>query len=66
MAQREVSEAIVKGHRLSCPLCKGKRFWQRKTLMNTAGLSFFGWEFANKAAKNYVCDGCGYVYWFLE
>ena len=38
----------------------------RTTLMNTKGVTFFGLEWANKAANNYVCDRCGYVLWFLD
>ncbi len=34
--------------------------------MNTKGATFFGFEWANKEATNYVCDQCNHVLWFLE
>lgn len=33
--------------------------------MNTKGMTFFKLDWANKEAENYICDSCGYVYWFL-
>ncbi len=55
-----------KGHALKCPICGGEKFWTRKTLMNTAGATFLGVEWANKKADNFICDNCDYVIWFLE
>ena len=55
----------IKGHELACPICGGGDFWERETLMNTAGATCLGFDWANKTATNYVCDHCGYVYWFL-
>jgi hypothetical protein len=61
-----VEERFVQGNRLACPVCASTMFWTRKTLMNTAGLSFFDLDWADRRAINYVCDHCGYVFWFLE
>jgi len=60
------TERIVAGHELRCPVCAHDRFWKRKTLMNTPGLTFFGMEWANRQAENFVCDRCGHVLWFLR
>lgn len=62
----EAKEISVQGNKLECPICKNDKFWPKETLMNTPGLTFFGLEWANKAATNYICDSCGYVYWFLN
>lgn len=62
---QESGEHEVKGHRLTCPICGQNRFWTRKTLMNTNAMTFFGLDWANKRADNYICDDCGYVLWFL-
>lgn len=51
---------------LKCQICGYDKFWHRETLMNTAGATFLGFDWANKAADNYVCDKCGYVHWFLQ
>jgi len=60
------SKRTVAGHDLICPVCGHDRFKKRRTLMNTPGLTFFGVEWANKQADNFVCDSCGHVLWFLR
>jgi len=62
---REVKEYKIQGNKLVCPVCQHTKFWTRKTLMNTVGLTFFDLDWANRRATNFVCDHCGYVYWFL-
>ncbi len=57
---------VVGGWDLECPICGHREFWKRKTLMNTPGLTFFGVEWANRQADNYVCDACGHVLWFVR
>ncbi len=64
--KQESSEYKVKGKKLECPICNHKRFYTKKTLMNTPGMTFFGLEWANKEANNYICENCGYVFWFLN
>ena len=56
----------IKGHKLICPICEGQNFWNRQTLMNTRGATFLGFDWANKEADNFICDNCGYVFWFFE
>jgi len=63
---QEASKYEIMGKPLVCPVCDHDEFWTRETLMNTAGASFLGFDWANKAAKNYICDQCGYVFWFLK
>ena len=65
MKKPEISEYEIKGKKLICPFCGQKRFWIRKTLMNTPGVTFLGFDWANKEAVNYVCEKCGYIMWFL-
>jgi predicted nucleic-acid-binding Zn-ribbon protein len=62
----EAKERYIEGNKLACPICKNDKFWARETLMNTKGMTFLKLEWANKEAQNYICDGCGYVYWFLK
>lgn len=57
-------EVEIKGNRLKCIICGNDLFWSRKTLLNTRGLSFFDFDWANKNAKNYICSICGHIYWF--
>lgn len=56
----------IDGKSLICPICANETFWKRQTLMNTPGMTFFGIEWANRQAVNYVCNRCGYVFWFLR
>ena len=50
---------------LHCEICKHDRFWPRQAQLNTAVATFFNFDFANAEADCYVCDGCGYIHWFL-
>jgi hypothetical protein len=51
---------------LKCQVCTHDRFLTRTALLNTAGASFFGFDWANRSATCYVCESCGYVHWFLR
>lgn len=66
LEKQEPGARIVADHPLRCPICEHERFWKRKTLMNTPGLTFFGVEWANRQAVNFVCERCGHVLWFLH
>ncbi len=61
----EVRAVEVSGHKLICPICGGERFAERRSLLNTRGLTFLGLDWANRAAVNYICANCGYIMWFL-
>ncbi len=56
----------INGREYVCPICSHKKFRERRTLMNTPGMTFFGLEWANKEADNFICEKCGYVLWFLN
>lgn len=57
---------VINGREVPCPMCGHDRFWTRKTLMNSRGASFLNFDWANKAAENYICEECGYVFWFMR
>jgi ribosomal protein S27AE len=56
----------VGGKQIPCPICGHDRYWTRKALMDTRGASFFGIDWANPTAENYICVRCGYVLWFMN
>ena len=56
----------VKGEKLECYHCHHDKFWERETLMNTKKMTFFKLDWANKQARNYICNNCGYVHWFMN
>ncbi len=63
---KEAKVYEVMGRKLKCPICEYGKFWTRTTLMNTAGATFFGFDWANKEAQNYVCGQCSYILWFHQ
>ena len=69
MAKPEATERILyvdeREIELICPICGGKRFYDRKTLMNTAGMTFLGYDWLNAEATNFICADCSYIYWFM-
>jgi DNA-directed RNA polymerase subunit RPC12/RpoP len=65
-AKHEAAQHQVQGQPLRCPICGSDKFWTRRTLMNTPGMTFMGVEWANKQADNYVCKHCGHILWFFK
>jgi uncharacterized protein with PIN domain len=59
-------EYSVQGKKLICPICGGNLFFTRRSLLNTAVLTFFDLDWANKRATNYICQHCGHIMWFAE
>ena len=51
---------------LVCPICGGKKFFDRKTLMNTVGMTFFDLDWANPEATNFICEDCSYIFWVMD
>ncbi len=56
----------VNGYELVCPVCKGKSFAKRSSLLNSRGMTLIGLDWANQGALNYICDSCGYIFWFID
>ncbi|WP_010249805.1 hypothetical protein [Acetivibrio cellulolyticus] len=56
----------VNGYELVCPICKGKNFEKRSSLLNSRGMAFLGLDWASQSALNYICDTCGYIQWFID
>lgn len=64
--EKEKSEEVyVANLKLRCEICKHERFWLREAQLNTAVATFFNFDWVNPTATCYVCDGCGYIHWFL-
>jgi hypothetical protein len=56
----------VNGYELICPICKGKDFDDRTSMLNSRGMTFLGLDWANQGAINYICSSCGYIFWFID
>ena len=51
--------------RVTCAHCGGERFAEGRAQLNTAGLTFFGLDWANRSAATLACKTCGRIEWFL-
>jgi predicted nucleic-acid-binding Zn-ribbon protein len=55
----------INGVVLKCNHCKNDEFFKDKRLLNSAGATFLGLDWANKEALLYICSKCGNIHWFL-
>jgi len=65
VGRKSPERVTVAGLELKCEICKHDLFWQREAQLNTAVATFFNFDWANVKAVCYVCEGCGYIHWFL-
>jgi hypothetical protein len=49
-----------------CPHCSGKRFFQRRPLLNTRALTFLEFDWLNTAAFALTCLSCYRIEWFAQ
>ena len=54
------------GRIVICPHCGGKRFFQRRALLNTRALTFFHLDWLNQAAFALTCLSCYRIEWFAR
>jgi predicted nucleic-acid-binding Zn-ribbon protein len=57
-------EVNAAGKPLVCPVCGNRTFHERNSLLNTRFATFMNVDWANAQAVNYICNGCGYIFWF--
>lgn len=55
----------VAGKAVRCFHCRGEHFIEGSAQLNTAGLTFFGLDWANRSATTLACVTCGRIEWFL-
>lgn len=55
----------VKGHELKCPVCSNNEFWKGSAQLNSAVMTFFNLDWADKSATYFVCSECTHLSWFL-
>jgi DNA-directed RNA polymerase subunit RPC12/RpoP len=56
----------IKGKNIKCPHCGNKIFIMETKLLNTAGMTFFNLDWANKQAIVLTCTKCSNIQWFLH
>jgi DNA-directed RNA polymerase subunit RPC12/RpoP len=64
--KRRVAPLMVKGRAMRCPICGHEFFWERKVLLNSRAMTFFGLDWANRESRAMVCDDCGHILFFAQ
>jgi predicted nucleic-acid-binding Zn-ribbon protein len=49
-----------------CPNCGHDKFEMKDVLLNTAGMSFLGLDWANRSASALICTNCTRIEWYLN
>jgi uncharacterized protein len=57
---------IAAGKKIECPHCGSDEFSQGKAQLNTAGMTFFELDWANKSATTLACTKCGQIQWYIK
>jgi predicted nucleic-acid-binding Zn-ribbon protein len=57
-------EVIAAGKPLACIVCGNTTFHERNSLLNTRLATLLNFDWANAQAVNYICNRCGYIFWF--
>jgi uncharacterized protein len=55
----------VAGKAVACLHCSHDRFVEGRAQLNTAGLTFFNLDWANRSAATLACTSCGRIEWYL-
>jgi predicted nucleic-acid-binding Zn-ribbon protein len=56
----------VAGKPVGCSHCGHDLFVEGRAQLNTAGMTFFNLDWANRSAATLACTRCGHIEWFLE
>lgn len=56
----------VGGRQVTCPHCGQTEFAKGSAMLNTAGMTFLGLDWANKTATTLICAECGRIEWFAQ
>lgn len=56
--------ASVKDRAVTCLECGHTVFRRREVKLNSTGVSFFGYEWANESVAGLICAECGFVHHF--
>lgn len=59
------NEVFIGKKRLVCPICDAHKFVVKTWLFNTTKRRFFDvLDWKDEDATNFICEQCGYVFWF--
>ncbi len=60
------NQVFINGKQLVCLICGGINFAIRMSPLSLKGFTFLCTDWINQAAINYICQDCGYIFWFSE
>lgn len=61
-----VKKYEMAGKKVICLHCQGEEFDMGRAQLNTAGLTFLDFDWANRSANTLICLNCGRIEWFLK
>ena len=64
MSKNESCEYEIEGEPIKCNHCGQTKFLKGAALLNTAGMTLLGLDWANQTAMTLMCDHCGLIHWF--
>lgn len=56
----------VAGKKVACPHCGEDNFDTGTAMLNTAGMTLLGLDWADRSAHLLICTSCSRVEWFLQ
>ena len=66
LSSAEPCQYFAGGRKIVCPHCGGDIFDKGEAQLNTATMTFFNLDWANKSATTLVCIQCSRIQWFME
>ena len=64
MSKNEPCEYEIDSEPFECSHCKHTKFLKGSAMLNTAGMTLMGLDWANRTAVTLMCDHCGLIHWF--
>ena len=64
MSNKTAYEYKIDDDFITCSHCKNTYFFKGSAMLNTAGMTFLGLDWANRTAITLMCDNCGLIHWF--
>ncbi|MFI6049231.1 hypothetical protein ACIBCO_03965 [Streptomyces violascens] len=58
--------AAIGNVRVKCIFCQGDEFREREVKLNSSGMEFMNFGWANESASGLICWNCGYVHLFVN
>lgn len=66
MSKNEPCEYRINDQPIQCSHCGKATFRKGSAMLNTAGMTFLGLDWANRTATTLMCDNCGLIHWFAK